>query len=118
MDTEWFAAKNLDMVVDHELGGHKKHWDAVKLYYKDNSSRFSSIMDAKNELEADLRKYVKEQVVANPRYIEEVVSKNADKNREKSLNELIADGTVKGELKDPKLRKLIEEVISYDGNAK
>lgn len=112
---DFFAASDLSDVFIHEIEGHKAHWDAVKRYFANGS--FSTIGEAKMDLEASLRKYVKEQSYMSFSYIQNVVSKNAEDGirYEKSLNELIADGKVlinKGSLNDRKLEKLIEEVLN------
>ena len=71
----------------------------------------------KQELENDLRKYVKEQQVHERKYIQKNISKNAQKafNRNENLNELIADVMVlddKKAIDDIRLIELVKEVIT------
>ena len=117
VDENYFAAKNIHDVFDHELGGHKKHWESVYKYHDNNKERNISIGQSKNELEDSLRRYVKEQLNVNPNYITENVSRNASILYDKTgLNELIADAIIlinKGELKDKLLEKYVKEIIDY-----
>jgi len=121
VDTDYFPARNVDDVLAHELDGHKQHWDAVDRYYKDNTDKFSDVMQAKNDLEKDLFKYVNKAQIENPRYIIDNISENAydgfnDNKLENKLNELIADSRIT--CKDKYLSELIDKVIHYDGKSK
>ena len=103
-------------------GGHKRHWQSVLNFYNRNQGRFQNLIDAKNNLEADLRRYVKEMDYEDSKWIRKTISKNAAtsfeylKSSVNRLNELIADAIVlkdQKKLNDDRLWKLIEEVISY-----
>ena len=123
VDTDFFAARDLDDILVHELGGHKRHWEAVERYYNNNANRFKSIQEAKQELESELRKYITAQISNDSYYLAKCVSDNAFQqfSMKKILNECIADATIlmeREELKDEHLKMLIEEAIFYDGNAK
>lgn len=123
VDTQFFAAQNLQDIVIHELGGHKVHWDAVYRYYEDNKLRFKDIETAKNEFESKLRKYIKEQRNNNFNYLLEKVSENAHTQflYDNRLHETIADVKIlieKEQMQDVYLKGIVEEVLSYDGNAK
>ena len=115
---EYFPARSLDDVLDHELGGHKAHWEAVQRYFEGASGRGISIEQAKDELEEDLRKYVKEKMYKNPIYLAETVSQNAQSSYKKSgLNETIADAIIlmnRNGIDDAMLTDLIKKVIGYD----
>lgn len=70
----------------------------------------------KQELEADLMRYVKEREYEHPAYIRETVSENAEYNMQKYqlLNELIADTLLlqdKGIVRDPTLLDLVRRCI-------
>lgn len=124
-----FPARNIQDVLEHELGGHKAHWDAIKRYSVNKNMK---IEEAKLNLEERLRKYVKLQSEQDSMYIEKIISKNAyfsffqrnytnpkidEYMRNNNLNELIADAKVlikKGALKDPNLKDIIEEILNYD----
>ncbi len=117
VDAKRFPAKNLEDVIEHELGGHKKHWDSIKQYSEEKGI---SIERAKEEQESKLRDYVLSQIINDTRYIRNVVSENAYDNfySNKELNELIADAKVRikqGTLTDEKLKELVLEVTNYDG---
>lgn len=117
VNSKKFPATNLDEVLEHELGGHKAHWDSIKSFSEEKGIPISL---AKEELESKLRKYVVSQVAYDPNYIQNVVSKNASDGFyiKKELNETIADAKVKirqGSLNDENLKELILEVINYDG---
>lgn len=122
VDGSYFPARNIEDIVEHELGGHQSHWDAVMRFYENNQNRYSSIEEAKDVLEERLRKYVKEKLYSDPEYIKTTVSLNADVNFEKTgLNELIADVKVlnrQGAISDEKLLDLVCEVLDYDGLSK
>lgn len=119
----YFPARNLHDVLMHEIGGHKRHWQSVYAYYNQNFYQFRDVLDAKNVLEINLRSYVKKKDFLDQKWITNTVSRNAylafkySKRRENRLNELIADAIVlkdQRKLKDSRLWRLIEEVISYD----
>lgn len=116
VDPSYFPSKNIDDVLNHELGGHKKHWEAVKKYKKKNNV---PEIRAKEDLENNLRKYIINQKNSDIMYIRKNVSRNADYSFEikKSLNELIADAVVlieQGTIKDSYLKELVMEVLNYD----
>lgn len=117
----YFSAKNAEEVIEHELGGHKRHWDNVKRYYEDNKESYSTLDDAKKGMESKLQKYVSNQLSNDVNYISNIVSENANESffNSKKLNELIADATIKiqnGSLKDEHLGELVEEILNYDAN--
>lgn len=121
IDKNYFAARNLDDVLIHELGGHKKHWEAVERYFYLN--KCNSISIAKEELEMKLREYIKKQMSIEYFYLKNIVSDNAFQqfSCKRILNECIADATIlieRNSMKDSYLAELVEEVINYDGNAK
>lgn len=118
VDTGYFAARNLDDILIHELGGHKKHWEAIEKYYKVN--KCSSMEEAKQRLEMNLRNYIVSQIQSEFFYVKNTVSENAyyQYKRKNMLNEFIADAIIlkeKNGLQDSLLIKLLEEVINYDG---
>ena len=111
------AVKNLDDVLNHELGGHKKHWEVVRKYQQANNI---SELQAKNDLEEKLRNYVLNQETNDIMYIRKNVSQNAQESfkNTKSLNELIADCIVlnkQNSVSDEFLDRLVMEVLGYDG---
>lgn len=117
VDTSYFPSKNLDDVLNHELGGHKKHWEAVRKYQQANNK---SKLQAKNNLEEKLRNYVLNQETNDIMYIRKNVSQNAQESfkNTKSLNELIADCIVlnkQNSVSDEFLDRLVMEVLGYDG---
>ncbi len=117
VDVKRFPAKNLEDVIEHELGGHKKHWDSIKQYSEEKGI---SADRAKENLENELRKYVDFQLAYDRHYIQNIVSENAHEQffYDKELNELIADAKVRikqGTLTDEKLKELVLEVTNYDG---
>jgi hypothetical protein len=117
VDTNYFAAQNLDDVIEHELGGHKAHWDAIYRYQKSNGIKDAE--QAKTDLETYLRKYVITQIENDSGYIYKNVSKNAyvKFNDDGLLNELIADAKIKivnNDLSDENLQEKVLEVINYD----
>ena len=123
VDKTYFPARNLHDVIMHEVGGHKRHWESVQSFYNQNQNQFRNLDDAKNNLEHNLMRYVKEKNYEDSEWIRKTVSENASesfkyfKTPVNRLNELIADAIVlksQKKLKDERLWKLIEEVISYD----
>lgn len=116
-----FPAKNFEDVLIHEFT-HKKHWDEVKRLYNSNKKAYNNIIDAKQDLEAKLKTYVKNAKLQEPNYISKYVSDNADHKfgeeifemSNSELNEFIADGYLKIKqktLNDKYLDKLIKEVL-------
>ena len=108
----YFVAKNSEEVLRHEMY-HKSHWDKVEAEAL-TAGKNSDIM--KQEIEADLRAYVKRQVAMQPSYIRENVSENAAFNyaRDTTLNELIADTMLreeKGITVDRELLRLVRECV-------
>ena len=70
----------------------------------------------KQEIETDLRKYVRNQLLSDPAYIRKMVSLYADEcyMNDSALNELIAEVLLqkdKNEVKDPLLLELVERCI-------
>ena len=119
VDADYFPAKDLSDVLEHELGGHQSHWNAIKRFYEDNNSQYRTIGEAKEALETELRRYVKTQMLSDPDYLINTVSENADRGFDRTgLNETIADVKVlekQGVINDPDLLKLVNEVLNYDG---
>lgn len=117
VDENYFPAKNIRDILNHELGGHKKHWDAIKKYASNHNV---GIDKAKDELESNLRKYIINQKNNDIMYIRRHISENAEKvfEKEKTLNELIADVNVlyeQNNIEDEIIVKLVKEVLNYDG---
>lgn len=113
-----FKAKNIVGVLQHELG-HKKHWDAIKRYYKANKTRYNSIKEAKNSLDAKLEKYIVNQPLF---YLSTNVSVYADisffaekrKSTSNDVNEVIAEVLVDpSSIKDTHLVETIQEELNY-----
>ena len=119
VDSSYFAAKTVDDVLEHELGGHKRHWDRVKEIKNSSSNNYNDLASAKQVLEAELRDYVVRQFIADPLYIDKFVSNNAHIKFTETgeLNELIADVYVKskqGTLNDDELKRSVKELLGYD----
>lgn len=111
-----FASKNLQGIIQHELG-HKKHWDAAKKFYFAHKSRYNNVDEAKKELDSKLEKYVAEQ---GGFYLASTVSEYAatsydyaKQQNNNIVNEIIAEYQVLGKTTDPYLNELIESVINY-----
>ena len=114
--SDYFPSKNVEDVLNHELGGHKKHWDAIE---KHQELYNLSLDQAKENLENNLRKYVKNQQNSDKMYLRRFVSENASDNFKdnKQLNESIADVFVlysQNKMKDENLTKRVLEVLNYD----
>lgn len=123
VDISYFPARNLDDVITHELGGHKRHWDIVKQFYADNIDKYSSLEDAKQDYERPLRDYIINQMSSNHFYISKYVSRNAYDGFDKksSLNELLADSMViykNDSVTDKGLFDIVKELMKDDANAK
>ncbi len=108
----YFVAENAEDILRHEMH-HKDHWDNIKSRTL-TSGKSSDIV--KQEIEADLREYVKRQLSSDPAYIRKVVSKNAETGFKyrNSLNELIADSLLqddKEKVIDPMLAELVQRCI-------
>lgn len=56
----YFASKNLNDIITHELA-HKMHWDSAKRLYNKKKKIYNNIEEAKKHLDEDLIKYVKMQ---------------------------------------------------------
>ncbi len=115
----YFVAENAVDILQHEMH-HKEHWDYIRTKAL-TSSKSGAIV--KQEIEADLREYVHNQLASDPAYIRETVSRNAANGfqRYASLNELIADALLqkdKGVAKDSVLLKLVEGVVYDDSNVR
>ena len=92
---------------------HKDHWDCIRTKAL-TSGKSSAIV--KQEIEAELREYVQNQLASDPLYVDKVVGENAANGLRKgaSLNELIADVLLqkdKGSGKDSVLLKLVGEMF-------
>lgn len=113
-----FAAQMLDEIIDHELGGHKRHWDKAK-ELANSSPNNNNLLLAKQALEKELREYVRVQMASDAKYIKKNVSENADDAfyDKSSLNELIADSWVlskNNRVRDEALDKLVKKVLGYE----
>ncbi|MCI5942062.1 MAG: hypothetical protein MRZ40_05770 [Ligilactobacillus animalis] len=110
--TGYFAAKNVDDVLTHELA-HKNHWDAAKRLYKSKPKRYNTVEGAKRFLDESLEQYVKNVQAQDRQYLNKIVSQNADRKfGEGSINEIVADVAVLGdELEDRVLLNLVGEVL-------
>lgn len=99
---------------------YKEHWDYIRTKAL-TSGKSGAIV--KQEIEADLREYVHNQLASDPAYIRGTVSRNAANGfqRYASLNELIADALLqkdKGVAKDSVLLKLVEGVVYDDSDVR
>lgn len=99
---------------------YKEHWDYIRTKAL-TSGKSGAIV--KQEIEADLREYVLNQLASDPAYIRGTVSRNAANGfqRYASLNELIADALLqkdKGVAKDSVLLKLVEGVVYDDSDVR
>lgn len=108
----YFVAENATDVLRHEMH-HKDHWDCIRTKAL-TSGKSSAIV--KQEIEAELREYVQNQLASDPLYVDKVVGGNAANGLRKgaSLNELIADILLqkdKGSGKDSVLLKLVGEMF-------
>lgn len=120
----YFPARSLDEVIAHELGGHKKHWEAAERFYQANQGKYSDLYSAKIAMESKLQDYIIRQVSSDRRYIADFISENARNGFESSvpwkrLNELIADVNVRqqqGTIQDEFLSQLVKEILEYDAN--
>ena len=111
----YFVAENAEDILKHEMH-HKDHWDYINAKAL-TSGKNSDIV--KQEIEADLREYVQNQLISDPKYIRNMVSGNAAVNlqRYNSLNELIADVLLQADKqtgKDPELLKLVGDMFHDD----
>lgn len=108
----YFVAENVADVLRHEMH-HKEHWDCIRTKAL-TSGKSSAIVQ--QEIEAELRGYVQNQLASDPLYVDEVVSENAANCLRKgsSLNELIADVLLQKDIdavKDSMLLKLVGEIF-------
>ena len=108
----YFVAENVADVLRHEMH-HKEHLDCIRTKAL-TSGKSSAIV--KQEIEAELRGYVQNQLASDPLYVDEVVSENAANCLRKgsSLNELIADVLLQKDIdavKDSMLLKLVGEIF-------
>ena len=110
----YFAAKNFHDIITHELT-HKRHWDAVKRFYNDHQKEYNGLEDAKEALESDLRRYVKEQMTSDLKYLVKNVSENAATNFDSdNINELIAEvGVLNEHILDGILNEKVKEMLYY-----
>ena len=111
----YFVAENAEDVLKHEMH-HKDHWDYISAKAL-TTGKSNDIV--KQEVEADLREYVQNQIASDAKYIRNTVSGNAAVNlqRYNSLNELIADVLLQADKqtgKDPELLKLVGGMFHDD----
>lgn len=109
---DYFAAQTAEETLIHEFS-HKRHWDRIKAI-KDQKG--CDLDTAKEQLESELRSFVKKQLFNDPLYILRTVSENAYNGFENrgQLNEFIADCAVRqanGSLNDIELDQLIKELL-------
>lgn len=110
--TGYFAAKNVDDVLTHELA-HKSHWDSAKALYKSKPKMYNTVEGAKKVLDESLEKYVKNVQAQEMQYLGKYISRNAERNFEEgSVNEIVAEVAVLGDkLEDKVLLNLVSEVL-------
>ena len=111
----YFVAENAEDILRHEMH-HKDHWDYIGAKALTTGKSNDTV---KQEIEADLRKYVQHQLASDPKYVRNTVSGNAAANlqRRNSLNELIADVLLQSDKqtgKDPVLLKLVGDMFHDD----
>lgn len=117
-----YVAQNLNGILKHELG-HRKHWQAIKKFYRNNETRYNNINEAKNELDSKILKHIEEQGsgFGIQLYLRQIVSIYAENSFKLAkfqvstniINEVIAEFCVKERTQDPELDRLIKEVIDY-----
>ena len=111
----YFVAENAKDILKHEMH-HKDNWDYISAKAL-TTGKSNDIV--KQEIEADLREYVQNQITSDPKYVRNTVSGNAALNlqRYNSLNELIADVLLQADKqtgKDPELLKLVGDMLHDD----
>ena len=111
----YFVAENAKDILKHEMH-HKDHWDYISAKAL-TTGKSNDIV--KQEIEADLREYVQNQITFDSKYVRNTVSGNAALNlqRYNSLNELIADVLLQADKqtgKDPELLKLVGDMLHDD----
>lgn len=109
----YFASKNLNDIITHELA-HKMHWDSAKRLYNKKKKLYNSLEEAKKHLDEDLIKYVKMQENTDFYYVENI-SRNAFEAREvNNINELVAEVAVLNQkLEDKALLDKVKGVLKW-----
>lgn len=115
-----FVSKTLTQIIKHELG-HKKHWDAVKRFYKAHQSQYNNINEAKDALDGEIKSYISKQMEIDYTYLKKNISLYAyycfeyakKELKHNVINEVIAEVTAANGSKDPHLNKLITEELNY-----
>lgn len=117
LEKQIFAAKDLSEIIHHELG-HKKHWDAIKKFYKANKSKYNNLNEAKKILDSQLESYINKQSLL---YLRFTVSPYAQisysfakkHNSLNIVNEVIAEVIALNGSTDLFLNNLIESELNY-----
>ena len=109
----YFASKNLNDIITHELA-HKMHWDSAKRLYNKKKKLYNSLEEAKKHLDEDLIKYVKTQENTDFYYVENI-SRNAFEAWEiNNINELVAEVAVLNQkLEDKALLDKVKGVLKW-----
>ena len=108
----YFVAENAEDILRHEMH-HKDHWDRIEEMALTTGRSRDMV---KQEMEAELRKYVQTQLASDPSYIRKVVSANAERNFKgsHSMNELVADVLLRDDKEttvDPTLLELVRRCV-------
>ena len=97
----YFASKDLNDIITHELA-HKMHWDNAKRLYNKKKKLYNSLEEAKKHLDEDLIKYVKEQTSLDRAYLAEISENARIAFGNKNVNELVAEVAVLNDKVDDK----------------
>ena len=115
MKGDYFVAKTLADVITHELT-HKKHWDSAKTLYKAKPKLYNNVDEAKNSLDSELEKYLKNVTMNDLNYLMKQLSINASVSytNGSSVNEIVAETITKKNIEDKELLRLVKEVLNYE----
>ncbi len=110
----YFASKNLNDIITHELA-HKMHWDSAKRLYNKKKKRYNNVEEAKNDLDSELIKYINNQKSFDYNYLLKI-SENAHINFSlfNNINELVAEVAVLNDkIEDKELLKKVKGVLKW-----
>ena len=86
-ESDYFAAKNVDDIITHEMA-HKRNWDKAKEVYRNGKGKYSSVDEALREMNSQIASVVKNIACTEPNLHSSYLKQSLENRK---YNEVVAE---------------------------